>query len=94
MEPRETMLAYLGKLANELESHGFATELISKVSKPSLKVANAETLSLNERVLCQQADDGSWSFWWPWHQPIGPVDDLDTVVGKIVAVLRSVGADG
>jgi hypothetical protein len=94
MEPRDTMLAHLGKLAAELESHGFATELLAKVSKPSLKVANAENLSLNERVLCQQAGDGSWLFYWPWHQPIGSVDDLDTVVDKITSVLRSVEADG
>jgi hypothetical protein len=41
-------------------------------------------------VLCDQADDGSWCYWWPWHAPIGSVDDLATVTSKITAVLRSV----
>jgi hypothetical protein len=45
---------------------------------------------LNERIHCQQAADDSWCFWWPWRQPIGSVDDLDSVAGKITAVLRTV----
>jgi hypothetical protein len=83
-------LAHLERLADELKRQGFRTELASTVSKPFLRVANADTPSLNERVLRQRADDGSWVFWWPWKQPIGSVDDLETVVGKIMAVLRSV----
>jgi hypothetical protein len=77
-------------LADELKHHGFRTELASNGPKPCLRVANAETSTLNERVLCRRADDGSWVFWWPWKQPIGSVDDLAAVVGKIAAVLRSV----
>lgn len=82
------------KLAEELTAHGFVTELVSKVRKPYLMVANADTPSLNERVLCEPAaDNGAWSFWWPWRQPIGSVDDLDAVIEKITAVLRSVEVD-
>jgi hypothetical protein len=44
-------------------------------------------------VLCQPADDGSWSFWWPWNQPIGSVDDLELVVNRIALVLRSLEAE-
>lgn len=94
MEPREQQLAHLGKLADELRSRRIRAELIARVSKSHLKVSNGDTPSLNERVLCQQANDGSWSFWWPWQQPIGSVDDLETVAEKIMAVLRSVEADG
>jgi hypothetical protein len=65
-------------------------ELVDKVSKPCLRVANAATPTLNERVLCHQADDDSWVFWWPWRQPIGSVDDLPMVVSKVAEVLRSV----
>lgn len=94
MELRAQQLAFLTKLADELASQGgFTTELASKLSKPHLKVANAETPSLNERVLCDRADDGSWSFWWPWKQPIGSVDDLSLVVNRIALVLRSVESD-
>jgi hypothetical protein len=93
MEQRTQRLAHLERLSDELVDRGFHTELIGAISKPYLNVANADTPSLNERVQCQQADDGSWSFWWPWKQPIGSVDDLDTVVKKIATVLRSVETD-
>jgi hypothetical protein len=53
-------------------------------------VENPNHRELNERVFCRPADDGTWCFWWPWRQPIGSVDDLETVVGKIMAVLRTV----
>lgn len=93
MEARQQQLAYLEKLADELVSHGFSTELVGKISKPYLTVANAAAPSLYERVLCQSADDGSWCFWWPWHQPIGSVDDLRPVANRIALVLRSVEVD-
>lgn len=93
MELREQQLAHLEKLAEELTSQGFTTELLTKTVKPSLKVANAENLSLNERVLCQQANDCEWMYVWPWKQPIGHVDDLVLVVSRIALVLRSVEVD-
>ena len=90
MTDREEQCSHLERLADELKRRGFATDLASQITKPHLVVANAETPSMHERVLCAQADDGAWVFWWPWKQPIGSVDDLDVVVEKIAAVLRSV----
>lgn len=90
MTDREQQLVHLEQLADELKTKGFVVELVGKLTKPYLKVANADTPTLNERVLCHQADDESWVFWWPWKQPIGSVDDLESVVDKISAVLRSV----
>ena len=87
---RDEQLAHLERLADELKHWSFVTELIGNVSKPYLRVANAETPTLNERVLCHQAADGAWIFRWPWKQPIGSVDELDAVVDKIAAVLKSV----
>lgn len=90
MTDREQQLVHLEQLAKELKQRGFSVELVGKLTKPFLKVANAETPTLNERVLCYQADDGSWVLWWPWKQPIGSVDDLEVVIEKISVVLRSV----
>jgi hypothetical protein len=87
---RDEQLAHLERLADELKHRSFVTELIGNVSKPYLRVANAETPTLNERVVCYRASDDSWVFWWPWKQPIGSVDDLESVLGKIAAVLKSV----
>jgi len=89
MEARTQRLAYLERLAKELTSRGLSAELTSK----GLKVANAGTPSLNERVQCERAEDGSWSFWWPWHQPIGPADDAPSVADTIAVVLRPVEAE-
>ena len=94
MTTRDEQLAHLERLSDELKRRGFETELTGKVSKPYLQVANADTPTLNERVLCYQADDDSWVFWWQWKQPIGSVDDSESVIGKIAAVLRSVEGYG
>jgi hypothetical protein len=90
VETDSTKLAYLEQLHEALITKGFVAQIVSINTKPYIKVANAETPRLNERVHCEQADDGSWCFWWPWRQPIGSVDDLESVIGKIAAVLRSV----
>jgi hypothetical protein len=86
-------LTYLERLADELARREFTAEVVIKGTKSYLKVANASTPKLKGQVLCQQGEDGSWAFWWPWQQPIGPVDDLDAVVAKIASVLRSVEGD-
>jgi hypothetical protein len=93
MEERTQRLTHLEQLADVLTGYGFMAELVSKPSKPYLTVTNTATPRLNERVLCQPDDNGAWSFWWPWQQPIGQASELDTVVRKIMAVLHSVEAD-
>jgi hypothetical protein len=82
--------AYLRRLADELSKWQFTVRLEDRGSSQQLAVENPDHRDLNERVLCRPAADGTWCFWWPWRQPIGSVDDLETVVGKIVAVLRTV----
>ncbi len=90
---RETMRRHLGNLAEELTRNGLLAELVGAISKPYLTVALAAIPSQSERVLCQLDGDGRWSYWWPWEQPIGAVDDLDLVMSRILAVLRSVEVD-
>jgi hypothetical protein len=81
---------YLRRLADELGKWQFTAHLEGGGSGQYLMVENLNHRELNERVFCRRADDGTWCFWWPWRQPIGSVDDLETVVGKIMAVLRTV----
>jgi hypothetical protein len=92
MEVREQQLAHLERLAEALTRNRLSARLVDERSKPYLKVANADTPTLNERVLCYQTGDSPWAFWWPWEQPIGSVDDLELVVSRIALVLRSVEA--
>jgi hypothetical protein len=81
---------HLGRLASELSKRQFTARLESRGSDQYLVVENPDHRDLNERVHCRPAADGTWCFWWPWRQPIGSVDDLEAVAGKIMAVLRSV----
>lgn len=90
-EGRPQSLAHLEHLAEALSTAGQFTAELVKTAKPYLEVASATTPRLNERVQCVPDERGSWAFWWPWHQPIGPVDDLPAVTGKITAVLRAAG---
>ena len=81
---------YLERLADELTKREFVVQLHVQKGQSRLKVANPENEALNEQVLCYPAEDASWCFWWPWQQPIGCVDELATVVSKIMTVLRPV----
>ncbi len=81
---------YLSRLAGELRKWQFNARFGGSGSDRYLIVENPDHRGLNERVFCRPADGGTWCFWWPWRQPIGSVDDLETVTGKIMAVLRAV----
>ena len=81
---------HLERLQAELNQHGLDAQLVIKGTRSYLKVANGDIPALNERVFCRPAADHSLCFWWPWLQPIGSVDDLESVVSKIAVVLRSV----
>lgn len=91
MDTHQEKLTHLEQLGAELTRQGYHAQLASAITaKPYLKVSNAAAPQLNERVHIQQADNGTWTFFWPWHQPIGPASDLTTVTQKIVTVLRTV----
>lgn len=88
-EPNE-IVTHLGSLATALRGRGLDARVVAKSPEPYVQAANPNTPELNERVLCRPADDQTLCFWWPWRQPIGAVDELETVADKITAVLRSV----
>lgn len=81
---------HLNQLAAELAKRRLTTEVVAGGKRPYLKVASVETPQLNEKVFCDQDDDKTWRYSWPWRQPIGPADDLDAVIVKITAVLRPI----
>jgi hypothetical protein len=93
MEPgSDEQSAHLRRLADELGQHGLVAELGGGSNSGSLRAANPEITGLTERVLCAQAQDGRWWYWWPWGQPIGPAQDVARAVTKIAAVLCSMEA--
>jgi hypothetical protein len=36
-----------------------------------------------DHVLASSDPDGEWRFWWPWIQPISPVNDMASAVDYI-----------
>ena len=89
METRQQSIGYLERLASELAKRD-SGQRHRHPHPPYLKAANPDSPTLSERIYCHTAPDGSWCFWWPSRQPIGSVDDMETVTGKIMTVLRSV----
>jgi hypothetical protein len=91
VDTHQEKLTHLAQLSAELTRHGLTTQLLGPTTaRPCLKVANATTPQLNERVHIQQEGDGTWTYYWPWNQPIGPTTNLPAVTSKITTVLRSV----
>jgi hypothetical protein len=90
MDASEERISHLKRLATVLREHGLLAEVADKAGVPLLTVANAGIPALNQEVLCQEGA-GTWQYWWPWKQPIGPVEDLDTVVERVASVLRPAG---
>lgn len=83
-------VANLEHLAAELSQRRPTVQVITSARRPYPNVANTDTPQLGEQVTCQRDGDSAWCYWWSWRQPIGPVHDLETVAGKIAAVLRPV----
>jgi hypothetical protein len=91
MEPgTPEQLTHLTRLAGELGPRGFDIELAGRGPQRSLRVINRADRRLAERVACATAADGSWCFWWPSQQLIGPAADLSAVAATIATVLRAV----
>jgi len=90
VEQDQTRRQHLERLAAELTKRDFIVRLLTHKGQSCLQVTNREQQALNEQVLCYPAEDASWCFWWPWQQPIGSVEELSTVVSKIMIVLRPV----
>jgi hypothetical protein len=81
---------YLDQLAAELERRGWQ---VSLRSDGRLKVTNPAHADLNEVIGCRELNDG-WRFTWPWHEPIGGVDDVAEVADRIAHVLREIAVEG
>jgi hypothetical protein len=90
MDTSEERINCLERLAQALKERGLVAEVADTATVPLLAVANAEVPALNQQVFCRE-NAGTWWYWWPWEQPIGPIEDLDVVVERVASVLRSVG---
>ena len=79
----------LDALATELTSHGWTATLQAPPGRtPRLYARNPEpgAAALSESIYAQPRADGTWSYWWPWAEPIA--DSADAAAAIIVRVLR------
>jgi hypothetical protein len=82
---------YLGQLGNELIARGMQCELITTGCAPRLRlnlpwgsIGGFEDSAFEDHVLAARNADGQWWFWWPWVQPIAPVDDPTNVADYLI----------
>jgi hypothetical protein len=64
-------IAQLDALAAEIADHGWGARLETPPRRlPCLHVQNPAAPALSEYVYAQPRRDGTWTYWWPWAQPI------------------------
>jgi len=87
---------YLSKLAVELSARGMACELVTTGWVPRLRLETPVywvgdrriDAAFEDHVIAAAFGDGQWRFWWPWIEPIAPVDDLDGAAKHIFGNTR------
>jgi hypothetical protein len=83
---------YLTKLAVELSARGVKCELVTTGWVPRLRLETPGHWvsgrhidpAFEDHVMAAGFGDGQWRFWWPWIEPIAPVDDLGGAVKHIL----------
>ena len=82
-------IARLDALATELNSHGWTASIQNPPGRtPRLYARNPEpgAAALSESIYAQPRADGTWSYWWPWAEPIA--ETAAAAAAIIVRVLR------
>jgi hypothetical protein len=85
-------IARLEALASALAPHGWTTRLHApRGQMPSLHARNPEpgAAALSEYIYAQPRADGTWTYWWPWAEPIAEAPASAAAV--IVHALRPAG---
>jgi hypothetical protein len=73
---------YLEKLGAELSARGVRCTLVCSEVMPRLHIRvpwllfGVEDAEFEDNVLVAEYPAGDWQFWWPWVEPIAPVDDI------------------
>src|SRR5215471_6598458 len=82
-------ISWLEALGEELSSFGWTARVHAPSGKPpSLYARNPEpgAAALSEHIYARPRADGTWTYWWPWDDPIA--DEPATTAAIITRVLR------
>jgi hypothetical protein len=83
------IIARLNALAAEMSAHGWTASVREPRGKPArLHARNPEpgAAALSEHIYVRPRADGTWTYWWPWAEPIAETPSEAAAV--IVRVLR------
>jgi hypothetical protein len=84
-------ITQLDDLAAEIADHGWTARLETPPRRlPRLHVQNPAAPALSEDVYAQPRLDGTWTYWWPWAQPIA--DAAAEAAAIIIGALHAVDA--
>lgn len=81
-------IRHLDQLRAELVAKGVKCELVAVSSIPRLQLSipweyySADD-EFQDNIIVSSEPDGICRFWWPWVQPIAPVDDITEAVDHI-----------
>ncbi|WP_037935868.1 hypothetical protein [Streptosporangium roseum] len=86
-----TATAHLTRLIERLNEHGLHARVrVASRRLPALAVVNPDAPALSE-IVYAAPQEGTWWYWWSWHEKIAPVAESDAVVRKIRHVLTPTG---
>lgn len=86
-----TASAHLRELADHLGRAGLCARITQPLGRPpTLYVLNPQQPELEERVVIDQGENGTWWFLWPWAERIAPVASLTDAADSIRRVVCAV----
>ncbi|MFF5206086.1 hypothetical protein [Streptosporangium sp. NPDC000396] len=90
-EATTTATAHLTRLTERLREHGLHARVrVAHRRPPELVAVNPDTPALSESIYAA-AQEGTWWFWWSWHEKIAPVAEASAVAQRIRHVLTPTG---
>lgn len=85
-----TESAYLEALADQLGRVGLCARLTHPIGRPpTLNVANPDQLDLEERVVIDQGENGTWWYSWTWAERIAPTARTSDAADSIRRVVST-----
>jgi hypothetical protein len=82
--------AHLEALAVQLGRAGLSARLTRPIGRPpTLYVLSPDQPQLEERVMIDQSENGTWWFWWDWSDGIAPATEMAEAAESIRRVVSA-----
>jgi hypothetical protein len=82
--------AHLEALAGQLGRAGLCARITHPIGRPAtLHVLNPDQPDLEERVVIDRCENGTWWFWWAWAERIAPAGQMADAAESIRRVVSA-----